>query len=420
MATSGRAHALPQLSLAQARRLAVAGQRLLAPTTEADAAAVVQLVEQIGYLQRDPLAVVAPSHLLVLWSRLGVFDRSLVDRALWQERSLIEYWAHAASIIPTGDYPAHLSSMRNRGRGETTSDLRLRAWMQANRPLRRQILSRLRQGGPLPGGAFEGELRVRGQSGWDDRGDAERMLFHLWREGTIAIAGRDSRGRHWDLSERWLGSAVGGRRQSAQRLTERLADRSLRALGVATEIQIRQYMGAGRYGRLTGLLEQRERRAEVVAVSVKGTAGALPGRWWVLTDVLDAAQDEPAPAPWSTTLLSPFDNLLIARSRTQSLFGFDFRTEIYVPAHLRRYGYYVLPVLHRDRLIGRVDLRRDRALSRLVAVAVHGEPGAPPGAEVGRGIRDALRRLAEFVGVGEIEIGQLLSVPPGWGPALRG
>lgn len=408
------------LSLAQARRLAVAGQRLLAPTTEVDRAAVVELIEQIGYLQRDPLAVVAPSHLLVLWSRLGVFDRSLVDRALWQERSLIEYWAHGASIIPTDDYAAHRSSMRNYGRGETTSDIRLRAWMRANRQLRRQLLSRLRQGGPLPGGAFNAELRVRGQSGWSDQGDAERMLFHLWREGTIAIAGRDSRGRHWDLTERWLGSEVSGRRPSAKRLTERLAERSLRALGVATEIQIRQYMGAGRDGRLTGLLERWERRGGVVAVTVKGTVGALPGRWWVLRDVLEATQDKSDQAPRSTTLLSPFDNLLIARNRTLSLFGFDFRTEIYVPANLRRYGYYVLPVLHRDRLIARVDLRRDRALGRLVALAVHGEPGAPPGAEVGRGIREALHRLAEFVGVGEIEIGQLLSVPPAWGPALRG
>jgi uncharacterized protein YcaQ len=413
--------ALTELSLAEARRLAVAGQRLLVRVPAVNSAVVTQLVEQIGYLQRDPVSVVAPSHLLVLWSRLGCFDRSLLDQALWLERSLFEYWAHGASIVPTSDFTAHLWSMRNYGLGDTASDLRMRAWADANRPMLAQILSRLRRDGPQPASAFDGGVRVKWQAGgWNRERDVERMLFHLWRKGKIAVAGRDGRGRSWELTERWLGPVVGERGVSASRLTEQLAERSLRALGVGTEIHIRHYMGAGSYGRLTGVLERLVRRGVFLTVTVKGATGPLPGRWWAHRKDLEAGPLKPTPAPWSTTLLSPFDNLLIARPRTEVLFGFDFRMEIYVPAHLRRYGYYVLPILHRDRLIGRVDLRRDRLRDKLVAVAVHGEVGAPPGPEVGQGIREALHRLAEFVGVQEVEVGQLLSVPPGWVLPLRG
>ncbi|HUY58018.1 MAG TPA: crosslink repair DNA glycosylase YcaQ family protein [Candidatus Micrarchaeaceae archaeon] len=420
MAPSPRSRVLPQLSLEEARRAAVASQNLLTPAQQVDSLAVTEMVKRIGYLQRDPISVVAPSHLLVLWSRLGNFDRALVERALWHERSLFEYWAHGASIIPTADFSAHLSSMRAYGRGDRTSDRRRRSWIDANHALRRQILSRLRQQGPQPAAAFDGEPRVTGPStGWGGERDVERMLFHLWRAGTDAIAGRDARGRVWELTERWLGAPGGERKATAGQLTERMAERSLRALGVATEIQIRGYMGAGRHGRLTAVLERLERRGSVVQVTVKGAQGLLPGKWWTHREDLDSAPLPLGRSPWSTTLLSPFDNLLIDRSRTATLFDFDFRMEIYVPPQLRRYGYYVLSILHRDRLIGRVDLRRDRARGRLVAVAVHGEPGAPSSAEVGRGISDALHRLAEFVGVGEVEVGQLVSAPSGWGPPLR-
>ncbi|MGA7173532.1 MAG: crosslink repair DNA glycosylase YcaQ family protein [Candidatus Dormiibacterota bacterium] len=420
MAPSPRSRVLPQLSLREARRAAVAGQKLLNPAHPVDSRGITELLDRIGYLQRDPISVVAPSHLLVLWSRLGNFDRTLVDRALWQDRTLFEYWAHGASIIPTGDFLAHLTSLRAYGLGERTSDQRRRSWMEANTDLRRRVLARLRQDGPQPAPSFDDEARVGWPtSGWGNERDVGRMLFHLWREGTVAVAGRDGRGRLWDLTKRWLGGSLQDAKAPPERLTERMAVRSLGALGVATETQIGTYMGAGRLGGLTTVLDRLERRGTVVQVTVRGAQGSLAGRWWTLSEELEAVPLPLGQSPWSTTLLSPFDNLLINRARTATLFDFDFRMEIYVPPQLRRYGYYVLAILHRDRLIGRVDLRRDRARGRLVAVAVHGEPGAPSGVEVGRGIRDALYRLAEFVGVSEVEVGQLVTVPSGWGAPLR-
>lgn len=397
----------------------MAGQGLSSSVATTDAGAVTRLVDKIGYLQRDPLSVVAPSHLLVLWSRLGPFDSSLVEQALWRDRSLVEYWAHAAAIVSARNYPVHLWAMRDYARADTVRARRLRSWLEANRPLRHQILSRLRHGGPLPARAFEGEVRVRGRTTWDVERDVESMLFHLWIVGKIAIAGRDYRGRLWELTERWLQPTSSQPLPSAPRLAEELTERSLGALGVATEVQIGKYMGAGLDGKLSAVLGRLERRGVLVETTIKGPAGHLPGRWWARRADVEALLPKAAQLPSSTTLLSPFDNLIIARARTEALFGFQFRMEIYVPAHRRRYGYYVLPILHRDQLIGRVDLRRDRQGARLVAVAVHAEPGAPQGAGVGTGIKEALQRLAEFVGASEVEVGRLDSVPPELGRSLR-
>jgi uncharacterized protein YcaQ len=411
-----------RLDVAQARRLAVSGQRLGRPPSKVGAETVLQVVREIGYLQRDPLAVVAPSHLLVLWSRLGEFDRSVLDQALWEERTLFEYWAHGASIVPTSDFAVHRWSMLRYGRGDTVWDRRLREWIQANRSLRHQILTRLASEGPLSAGAFEGAKTVRWRSsGWTEGRDIDQMLFHLWREGRVVVAGRDGRRRRWTLTELWLDRREAAPPASPRRLAEQVAERSLRALGVATELQIRDYMGAGRYDRLDGVVERLVRRGTVVPAQLEGPSGSLPGSWYLHRDDLPVAEDSGGPAqPQGATLLSPFDNLISLRRRTQLLFDFDFKMEVYVPPRLRRYGYYVLPILHRERLIGRIDLRRQRGPARLLAVAVHAEPAAPDSVEVGMAIRGALEKLAGFLGVGEVEVGQLALTPRSWRRPLRG
>jgi uncharacterized protein YcaQ len=178
------------LSLEEARRLAVRGQRLADPPPAAGIDGMRQVLRGLRVLQIDPVNVVARSHLLVLWSRLGGFDRDDLDTLLWRERWLFEYWAHAASIVLTEDYPIHRVMMRaHRAAAENEQK---HAWLAANEEFRRYVLDRLRDAGPLPGEAIEDRSAVSWTStGWTNGRNVDRMLDFLWKQGVVTVAGRD-------------------------------------------------------------------------------------------------------------------------------------------------------------------------------------------------------------------------------------
>lgn len=179
------------LSPTLARRLAIACQRLSGPRPPADAADILEVVRDLGCLQLDPTSAVARSHLLVLWSRLGRYDPALLDALLWRERALFEYWAHAASIVPTEDYPIHHLMIRRYARGEGAWPRRVRAWMEQNGALRDAILAALAARGPLLSRALPDVAAVPWAStGWTASRNVERMLAFLWAQGEVLVAGR--------------------------------------------------------------------------------------------------------------------------------------------------------------------------------------------------------------------------------------
>ena len=382
-----------KLTLEEARRLAVAKQRLAGPPPEA----ILPLVRELGCLQLDPTSAVARSHLLVLWSRLGRFDLAELDRLLWEERSLFEYWAHAASIVVTDDYGIHRLLMRDVASANGYWRRRLE-WMERNEPLRLHILETLAARGPLPARELDHpSVEVWESTGWTGGQGVERMLAFLWSSGRILVAGRTTRGRLWDLPERVLPREVLEAPELPTRTIVRLAaERSLRALGVATRKQIAEHFTRGRYPGLPEALAELEADGTILEAEVEGQRET----WYVHADDLPELERVRA-GEWAprTTLLSPFDNLICDRKRTERLFGFEFRLEIYVPKAKRRHGYFVMPILHGDRLIGRVDPLLDRKRRRLVLNAVHAEPGAPA---AGRAIRGAVEELAAFVGAEDV------------------
>ena len=283
---------------------------------------------------------------------------------------------------------------------------RLRDWLAANQGLRRSILRQLRASGPLP----TRDLEDRAQTSWESSGwtagrNVDRMLDVLWTQGRVMVAGRQGQQRVWDLAERWLPPWAPTRRPPERAVVRLAVQRSLRALGVATARDIDRHFTAGRYPGLTAVLAGLERDGRVERVRVADDGTEWPGPWYVHADDLPMLERLEA-GDWRprTTLLSPFDNLIIDRERTQRLFGFHFRMEIYVPRAARRYGYYVLPVLHGDRLIGRVDPAMDRRRGRLVVNAVHAEPDAP--AAAGPAVAAALEDLAAFLGADRVELRQ--------------
>jgi uncharacterized protein len=396
--------ALRTLDPTLARRLVLSRQRLAGPPPLGPGPeAIMEVATDLASLQLDPISVVARSHQLVLWSRLGRYDLADLDGLLWRERRLFEYWAHAAAIVCTDDYPIHSLLMR---RYPSARHAQLRAWLADNQALRRSILRQLRAGGPLPTRALEDRAATDWRSsGWTRGRNVDRMLDLLWTQGRIMVAGRQGQERVWDLAERCLPPWAPTRRPPEREVVRLSAQRSLRALGVATARDIDRSFTAGRYPGLPSVLAGLQRSGQVEQVRLTADGAERPGPWFVHADDLPLL-DRLESGDWRprTTLLSPFDNLIINRERTDRLFGFSFRMEIYVPKAARRYGYYVLPILHGDRLIGRVDPALDRATGRLVVHAIHAEPDAP--ASAGPAVATALGELAGFVGATGLDLRQ--------------
>ncbi len=407
------------ISLPTARRLFIQRQRLNDPDPANDAAGLLDVVRDLGCLQLDPISAVARSHQLVLWSRVGNYDLAALDRLLWDDRSLFEYWAHQASIVLTEDYPIHSLLMRTYAREEATGEIsqRYARWLAANQKLRRHILQELKRRGPLPSRVFENKTEKDAgwySSGWTSGRDVSQMLDYLWITGKILVAGRASLQKLWDLSERCLPEWTSREKLPEKEVVRHAAQKALRALGVATPQQIKWHYTRRRYPHLNERLHELATEGALERIHVADETG----EWYIhATDVplLDRVEKNEI-AFERTTLLSPFDNLICDRARTTNLFNFDFRIEIYTPQHKRQYGYYVLPILHGDRLIGRIDPKMDREHGLLHIHAVHAEKDAPLNRKTARAIRSAIEELATFLGATDIHYTHL--VPTGWQQAL--
>ena len=411
------------ISVTTARRLAITRQRLAGGTRKPNAEAIFEVVRDLGCLQLDPTNVVAPSHQLVVFSRVGPYQRKHLDTLLWEERRLFESWAHAASIVVTEHYPIHHWITRRMARGKgywqgfTSSGdrqaQRVLAWMKANDSLRRSILRQIRERGPLPSRAFEDQATGAWRSsGWNNGRNVGMMLFYLQRIGQVMVAGRSGGQKLWDLSERCLPPWTPKTKLAEPAIVRWAAEISLRALGVASPADIREHFIRWKYVNLPAALASLEKQRRIVRVGVRDTEGPWPGTWYVHADDL-ALLDRIEAGTWNprTTLLSPFDNLIIDRGRTRMMFGFDYTMEIYVPVAKRRYGYYAMPVLHEDRLVARVDPAMNRVAGRLSIRAVSVEPGCEDLA-VARATQEAIIGLATFLGADAIDYDG--RVPPRW------
>ena len=387
-----------------ARRLAITRQSLAGPRPTPDAAGILALVRDLGCLQLDPTRAVERTHLLVLWSRLGSYDPAALDHLLWQDRSLFEFWAHCASIVLTEDYPLYYTAqMRDYAAGDTGWGRKVRTWMADNHALQDHILAELAVRGPLRSGDFADRAVVPWpSSGWTNARNVGRMLDFLWAQGRIMVAGRKGGQKLWDLTARCLPAAVLRTDLSTPDMVRQAAQRSLRALGVATTRDISNHFMRGCYPGLAAALADLAAEGTIERVRVADSSGAWPEPVWIHATDLPLL-DTPAQEAWQprTTLLSPFDNLICDRARTERLFGFRFRIEIYVPPAQREYGYYVLPILHGDRLIGRVDPQMDRKQGVLRINAVYAEPDAPE--EAGPAVAAAIHDLAAFLGAKTVD-----------------
>ncbi len=315
------------------------------------------LMDRIRCVQFDPINHVARTQLLVLHARLGrTFDPADLDRALFEDRSLFHYWAHAASFVLTDDYPLHRYHM-DQWPGEGDWATRIHTFLDANRDARREILRQLKTNGVMRSKDFEG-LSLKGwtSSGWTEGQTITRMLDFMWTNGEIMIAGRRGLERLWARSDDWFPKEVFRDRLSEEQALDRATALACRAIGIGTEKQIRGHFVAGIMAGTRGIVARLVERGELIPFEIKG----LPEQWYVHRDNLPLLDTTGTGWRGRTELLSPFDNLIRDRARDVMLFDFDYTIEIYVPKAKRRFGYYVLPILDGDRIVGRVDSKMDR------------------------------------------------------------
>ena len=350
-----------RLTRPEARRIAVRAQLLDArrPTD------LLQVVRQLTLLQVDPTAAVAPNADLVAWSRLGTeYKPSHLTRALELDRTLFE---HNALIRPTEDLGLHLADMA----AWPTSD-RYREWLQQNAAFRSDVLDLLRARGPLVSREVPDTSAVPWVStGWTNDRNVPQMLEFLMMQGEVAIAGRRGRQRLWDLAERVY--PPGTSPVPAQEARRRRDERRLRALGIARE------KGA----------KVPVEPVDVRATGEPATVDGVPGTWRVDPSALDQ------PFEGRTALLSPFDRLVYDRVRTAQLFGFEYTLEMYKPKAARRWGYFALPVLHGDRLVGKLDATAERTRGRLVVAALHED--VPFSRPMRSAVHDEIESLAAWL-----------------------
>ena len=350
--------------------------------------AILKTTKQLGYLQLDPTNVVARNHLLILWSRLGQYDRADLDRLMWKDRSLYET---VSFILPTEDRPLHhLRVLANR-RGVHKYMARRIAWMKKNDHLRRSILGRLRREGALPITAFEDRASHGwSSSGWTADRNVSQMLAFLMHHGYVSTGGRSGGKRMWVLTAQWLPPV---RPMAPKDAARHATTRALTALGVATPRQLQLAYGMGWFVTPESVASL-EKDGTFRRVEIEG----LRGPYYVLanTRLERIARSE------RTTLLSPFDNLIIDRPRTELLFGMRYRMEIYVPKHLRVRGFWAMPILHGEDLIGTVDPKVDRERGVLEVLSLRLERDAPRDKATRRAIESAVEDLAAFAGATDV------------------
>lgn len=401
---------------AQARRLAIGAQLLngrLSPTK----AAILTTFQQLGCIQIDPINVVARNPLLVLWSRIGQFDVADFEALLWQDKALFEYWAHAASIVLTDDFPLHQPRMQQMFTDDGRWAAHTREWMATNDSFRHYVLHELETQGALFSKEFEDRAVTENSGGvWASGRQVGKMLGLLWQQGTITVAQRQGDGfglqKQWSLTSRHLPQWTDHEAWSSREVVALAAQKALRALGVGTAKHIENHFIRERYPDLDVVLAELVENGRLHPIIVENQQDD----WYIHDDTLNN-MGELMEARETAVLLSPFDNLICDRTRTETLFNFYYRSEIYTPKAKRKYGYYVMPILYNDRLIGRLDPKMDRKTRTLHINAIFTEPDVLLTDEMGTAVYETIARLATFLNADKIAYGG--RVPSEWATILQ-
>lgn len=386
-----------RLSIVEARRLAVRAQGLARtrPSTTVTRRHLHQVFDTVGAVQIDAVTAVARSHDLVLHARLGAHSGSLLNDAA-QAGETFEYWGHEASHLPVALHPLLRWRMEAARRGE--------AWTNVVEAARKdpRFVSAVRDAVAERGASTAGELsellrpRQRPKGAWWDWDDTKSVLEYLFWTGEVTARRRTDFTRVYDLTERAIPADVlASRTPQPDKAHSELLLRAARAMGVATAADLADYFRL-KVATCAPLLQKLVRTKKLVLADVDG---------WREPAYLDPEAPEPRPTK-ARALIAPFDSLIWFRPRVERLFAMSYRVEIYTPAPQRRFGYYVMPFLLGDQLVGRVDLKAERSTGVLKVLLAHREPTAPPAADLIEPLHAELVDLARWLGLERLQVTQ--------------
>ena len=389
---------MTRLTVAQARRIAVAAQGFAARRgrTAVTRSDLRNLMAKIHVLQLDSVSVAVRAHYAPVFSRLGPYDREVLDRAAWSHsprapRLLVEYWAHEAALMAVEDWPLLRWRMREYVHGRWEVEI-----VKDNPGLVEEVVAAVAELGPSTAGQIEAHLQTatrRGKGTWWNRSETKWVAEALFAAGVLTTAHRVGFARHYDLAERVLPADVLVREVDDAEALSALTLRAATALGVATEADLRDYFR----------LRPAEVRPAIAALVAAGELEPVDVADWTGPAYRRTGQPVPR-TDRGTALLCPFDPLIFFRPRVERLFGFEYRIEIYTPAAKRKFGYYVWPFLLDGQLVGRVDLKTDRAAGALRVVGAFAEPGQDKG-RVAQGLSGEVTARADWLGLTEVTIG---------------
>lgn len=380
---------MADISKDEARRIALAAQGFYAPVpARAGASAIAKTVDRLNLLQIDSVNVLVRSHYLPLYSRLKNYPRERLVESAWgpyARRAFFEYWAHEASIVPLKLQPFLRWRMERAQRG-------LGMWGHITQIRRKkkfieELYHRIVADGPAPASSFK---LARKAGSWWSWNEAKVGLEYLFWAGRLTTGSRTNGfERIYDLPERVFPEVVSLPTPVEDEAHRQLVLHSLRAMGIATQRDLRDYFR----------LDLADARAAVGALCQSGAIQAVTVDGWKEPAYLLPGTRIPRKDPQATALLSPFDSLIWFRERAHRLFDFHYRIEIYTPAHKRVHGYYVLPLLHNGKLIGRADLKADRQQGKLLVQSKHFEETVNS-READATLRSELTSLATWLGLG--------------------
>ena len=387
----------PTLTAADARILLLGGQGLLVdPARRAGPLAVQKTVQQLGFVQVDSIQRIERAHHLILGARIDGYRAQHLDDAAFRKRALFEHWTHDASMIPT-EWFHHWKPRFVK----TDARLRKSRWFTHRMGAKPEqtvahVYGRIEREGPLRTSDFE-RSADKPATGWWDWTPEKAALEFLWHTGRLAIHGRDRFQKIYELTERVFPDVHAQEAPNEAEHIDWACRSALERLGVATSSELAAFWNAVSIAQATAWCRDDLIAGRIAEVQVESLSDGKPRKAFALTDWnkrVRRAND----APDRMRLLAPFDPILRDRKRALRLFNFDYSFEAFVPAKKRKYGYYVLPILEGDRLVGRLDPRHERERETLIVDNVWWEKGAKPTRERKRKLNDALRVLASQIG----------------------